>query len=315
MSEDITVKKSYKNIGLKDYFKRYGIKYGLKRLSFTALPVHIVKDYENKKLLYYRKIEKYLYKYYKYADSDPVDISYGVIDIQAPVWIYWNTGFNNAPPIIKACVASVKKYEGDRLILLSDENVNNYVKLPDYIKSGLNSGEIPLQVYSDIIRYTLLEHFGGTWLDSTVYLTDKLPASIVDADVFAFRDSFGPLYNPAYFCNWLIHCNPHNKIIRETRNMVFAYWKHEKHIVEYLLNYFFFTFAVKKNNAVEDIPYLLSDYSHQMEKLLYAKYDDDCIKRYEHICSLTPIHKITYKLLDNAFSESNNLYHWIIRNS
>lgn len=44
---------AFQNIGINAYLKRYGLKNGLLRGIYMANPIHIVRDYENKKLLYY----------------------------------------------------------------------------------------------------------------------------------------------------------------------------------------------------------------------------------------------------------------------
>ena len=48
---------AFQNIGIDGYFKRYGFKYGIKRALFMINDIHIVKDYENKKILYYHKAQ------------------------------------------------------------------------------------------------------------------------------------------------------------------------------------------------------------------------------------------------------------------
>lgn len=53
---------AFKNVGLDGYIKRYGVKFGIRRGIFVGLPIHIVKDYENRKLLYYYKAENYIRK-------------------------------------------------------------------------------------------------------------------------------------------------------------------------------------------------------------------------------------------------------------
>lgn len=70
---------------------------------------------------------------------------------------------------------------------------------------------------SDLIRFSLLEHFGGTWIDATVLLTGKIPEYILESDFFAFRDTFGLIENPATISNWLLHSVPHNIIIKEAK--------------------------------------------------------------------------------------------------
>lgn len=53
------------------------------------------------------------------------------------------------------------------------------------------------------------------WIDSTVYLTNKLPEYITKSDLFAFQDSFGLIRNPALMSVWLLHSTPHNEVIRK----------------------------------------------------------------------------------------------------
>lgn len=36
---------AFQNIGVSDYLKRYGWKYGIQRGAFTAFPFHVVNDY------------------------------------------------------------------------------------------------------------------------------------------------------------------------------------------------------------------------------------------------------------------------------
>lgn len=100
---------AFQNIGIDGYFKRYGFKYGIKRALFMINDIHIVKDYENKKILYYHKAPKYLFrKYAKYANVDPYGIVFGDQELDNPIWIYWKQGINNAPILVQKCVESVQ---------------------------------------------------------------------------------------------------------------------------------------------------------------------------------------------------------------
>ena len=91
---------AFQNIGVSDYLKRYGWKYGIQRGAFTAFPFHIVNDYENKKILYYSKVEKKLKKrYLKAALIDPDGLSFGKVKVDNPIWVYWKQGLDQAPHI------------------------------------------------------------------------------------------------------------------------------------------------------------------------------------------------------------------------
>lgn len=302
---------AFQNIGIKDFFKRYGYKYGIQRGIFTAFPLHIVRDYENKKILYYRKIEKTLkHKYSKAATKNPEGLRFGKINCNNPIWIYWKQGIENAPDVVKACIHSIKDNTETEIILLTEENTSDYVKFPGYILEKLSNGNMSAAAFSDLLRFTLLEHYGGTWIDATVYLTDRLPAYITDSDLFAFQDSFGLIRNPALMSVWLLHSTAGNQIIRETRNIAYEYWKHQEHVIEYLLPYIIFTMVLENHpEEFSKMPYANSDYCHLMLNEIGNPYDE---MKYTHITALSSVHKLSYKLQERVYADKDNLYHRLV---
>ena len=122
-------------------------------------------------------------------------------------------------------------------------------------------------VYADLTKFALLEHYGGTWIDSTVYLTDPIPDMILNSDFFAVRNSLLLIDNPVLYPAWFLHAKKGNKTIREIRNVAFAYWLKNEHVIEYLLPNLIITLVVKSNPEVEKaIPYMNSDYSEYANK-------------------------------------------------
>ena len=302
----------FKNIGISEYFKRYGYRYGIRRMIFTVRNIHIVKEYENKKILYYKRIYKILEKkYYKYRNQNPEGLKFGNTVCKNPVWIYWKQCEHTQPEIVKACISSVKRYIDGEVIVLSDDNYCEYIQFPQYILEKVEKGVMSTAAFSDLLRFSLLEHYGGTWIDATVYMTGKMPSYIRESDFFAFQDTFGLISNPALYSNWLLHSKPGNIVLREVRNMTFEYWRKQKYVMEYLFTYIFITIAVENHIEVkETIPYANSDYCHQMLNVIGEKYNDN---KYKHIISMSNIHKLSYKLYDELYSNENNFYHNIIK--
>ena len=301
---------AFKNVGLDGYIKRYGFKYGIRRGIFVGLPIHIVKDYENRKLLYYYKAENYIRKkYLKYAEKDPLGIECGHAEIHNPVWVYWGQKVENAPEIVKACIKSMESH-CNNLIILDQQNVSEYIKFPPTIRERLEKGKISSAAYSDLLRLSLLEHYGGTWLDATVLLTGSIPNYIQESDFFAFRDQCGLMYNPAYICSWFLHSNPHHIAIREARNILFAYWEHESSLIEYLLVYIVLNLSIEKNSElIGNFPYASSDYTRLLFNTLDKTYNPGL---YGHIMELSAIHKLTYKLTEETLSNRDNLFHFLL---
>lgn len=299
--------KSFQNVGMNGYFKRYGLKNGLKRGVFMANPFHIVHDYENKKILYYHKARKYLEKHYaKFANKSVDGIVYGKCNYENPIWVYWRQGIENAPELVQKCIESVEKYSTYPVIKLDGKNTEKYIKLPKDIIEKHKAGKISEAALADLVRFSLLEHFGGTWIDATVLLTGKLPTYITESDFFAFQDTFGLIENPALISNWLLHSKPHNKVIKETQNMAFAYWRNEEYVIDYLFTYMILGISYEKNkNECGDFPYANSDYCHQYLNVLDEVYSEE---KLNHIKELSSVHKLTYKLKKNIYEKKNTFY-------
>ena len=145
--------------------------------------------------------------------------------------------------------------------------------MPDYLNEKLKSGVLPLAIYTDLMRVALLEHYGGTWMDATILLTDEIPQEILNSDFFVFHNSLGEIDNPVLYPVWFIHAKQHNRTICEIRNVLFAYWKRNNHVPEYLFSNIVITQIMRLSPEVErKMPYLNSDYSEYLVRvcLLYT---------------------------------------------
>lgn len=306
--------KAFQNIGIKDYFKRYGLSNGLKRGAFIICPLQVVKDKSYRKILYYYKIKNYLRrKCIRWRDKEPIGIEYGCEHIDDRIWIYWKQGIENAPAIVKSCIYSVIKIYDKKVILLSDQNINSYISLPSYVDIAVEQGSLSVIMYSDILRFSLLEHYGGTWIDATVFLTAPLPNYIVKSDLFAYRDSCASVYNPALMSVWLIRCRPGCEEIKEVRNVLLEYCRRKKKTIEYLFTSIIFTSVLEDHEeALDNIPYANSDYSYLLLDKLGNKYDPDLE---EHIKELSSVHKLSYKLNDRIYDEKDTFYEIVISNN
>lgn len=263
-------------------------------------------------MLYYRKVyEKLKNKYLAYAECDPVGIGFGNLEVNNPVWVYWKQGLENAPKIVQCCVKSISEHSSRAVIILSEESSKRYVEFPNYVIKKLQSGNMSAAAYSDLLRFSLLEHYGGTWIDATVFLTGDLPGYITESEFFAYQDTFGRIDNPARISNWLLHCKPGNKVMRFTRNMAFQYWKEENYVMEYLFTYMLLQVALDNDTASQEkMPYANSDYCHLMFNSLDLPFDES---KYKHITELCNVHKLTYKLYKDVTENKNNFYSRIVR--
>ena len=87
------------------------------------------------------------------------------------IWVYWNTGYDNMPLIIKHIYNSNRKIcekYNYKFILLTNENLCNYI---DNIHERFLA--ISPNYQSDYVRYNILEKYGGLWLDTNFIIFDN----------------------------------------------------------------------------------------------------------------------------------------------
>ena len=89
------------------------------------------------------------------------------------VWVFWYTGLETAPEIVKKCIEEMKLIKDIDLIFLDKSNLNDYFIWNDDIKSKFDNGLISVTFLTDIIRNQLMARFGGFWFDSTLLFLDK----------------------------------------------------------------------------------------------------------------------------------------------
>ena len=271
-------------------------------------------------------LEKYSYAFDNRLEFDVLD------NLDCPIWQMWLQGEDGMPPLVRVCHNSVKKFCSDRnIILLTQDNIKNYVKLPKYIIEKYNKGIISKTHLSDIIRLILLYQHGGFWIDSTVYLTNCIPLNIQKSDFFVFKTVNGLIVDKdvsldkyklisnylnkeAHLAsNWFVKAKAGNKIIENVLKMLLEYWKNENKLINYFIFHYIFTIAILKNDNFKEEYINMPSYSninvHLLQKCLFEKYDKNL---FNLVKSMSDIHKLTYKNLNlNIYRDSflNYLLH------
>ena len=74
------------------------------------------------------------------------------------------------------------------IVILCENNIKDYINLPDHIMKKYFEGKISRTHFSDILRVAILAQYGGLWLDSTVFCTDGLFAEkIIKYPLFVYK--------------------------------------------------------------------------------------------------------------------------------
>ncbi|MDB4345095.1 capsular polysaccharide synthesis protein [bacterium] len=160
------------------------------------------------------------------------------------IWVYWSQGFDNAPPLVKECLKSVKHYNPNwNIIELTDVNLKEYI-------DGIHHPG-PLAAYSDIIRISLIKKYGGLWVDATVLfnksLDEWLPEYITEG-MFAFSEPT-KRHN---ICSWFLYGEKDNFLVDKWKETVDNYWGGRKGFHDYLWFHFCFDSCYNQLSEFKD---------------------------------------------------------------
>lgn len=143
--------------------------------------------------LFYKKKEDYILNYLQNELREvvckySVDSFDGEQPENAPIWVCWWTGEEDAPLLVKQCIKSIKNNAGSHsVILITKYNYRDYVDIPAYILDKVDKGNMCLAHFADYIRVALLKNYGGLWLDATVFCSKSLPEWYFQSPIFTCK--------------------------------------------------------------------------------------------------------------------------------
>lgn len=214
--------------------------------------------------------ERYIYRYLdafftpiveKFAaEYDPN----AVIENSYPnkIWTSWWQGEDCAPELVKVCIESQRKAFaslGTEVIVLTKDNWNQYIDLPQHIMDKLESGRITITHFSDILRAELLKRYGGLWIDATVFCTKPIDTSVLNEGLFTVKchDS-SEFLTLQRWSGFLFGDRENSKLFTFMAEAFSYYWQRKDALVAYLLIDYIIAIAYAHfsdvREQIDDIP-------------------------------------------------------------
>lgn len=233
------------------------------------------------------------------------------------VWVCWFQGMDSAPELVKTCYQSLKDNLNDQeIILITCENMLEYVKFPSYILEKWRQGQITHTHMTDLLRLELLIKYGGMWIDATVLCTSprkEIPDYFFDSDLFLYQTLKPGRDGQAQpISSWLISAKSNNKILMMTRYLCYEYWKKNTDMVDYFLFHDFFVTALEHNE--NEWNKIIPRDNSAPHYLLLRLFDDYNEKMWKAIVEQSPFHKLSYKFSENEATKINTYYAKIVNN-
>lgn len=157
----------------------------------------------------------------------------------APIWVCWWQGLENAPPLVKACVKSIKKNaNGRRVVVISQRNYQDYMSpIPEVILKKIHTGKMSYAFLADLIRFSLLSNHGGIWIDSTVFVAKPIPKNL-QTSFYSLKQPYNgdTRYVPQKkWVVWLIGSSCQNPYTITIKNMLLDYAQNRNVLIDYFL--------------------------------------------------------------------------------
>lgn len=101
------------------------------------------------------------------------------------IWTMWWQGEENAPELVQSTLYYIRKFaetNGYTTIVIDKNNIDKYLVVPKFVYSKLEKGSLGVANFSDLVRFMLMEQYGGIWLDSTMYVHQEFPIEILERE-------------------------------------------------------------------------------------------------------------------------------------
>lgn len=311
--------KLFNKVGGKDILKQYMhahvLLYSFLQtvlLGFSKKSLEIVRLAVNNKIL--KKLRKqYANVINEFQENYLIEELNGKqTEHQRNIWFCWLQGLDQAPDIVKRCYQSLRENIKDReIILLSENNIKEYVKFPDDIQLKMKNGIIPRAHMSDLLRLELLLKYGGTWIDATVFCSDQPEEYMLDTDLFMFQNLKPGLDgHSTSISNWFISASPNNVLLKLTQTLLYEYWRRNDKLVDYFIFHDMFQLAIEAypDQWKKVVPYSNS-VPHIVLLRLFEQYDETTWNAVRKMC---PFHKLTYKFSENETEKTGTYFEKIV---
>jgi hypothetical protein len=216
------------------------------------------------------------------------------------VWVMWWQGYDTAPLIIKNNIKHFSKIFGERFVLITKDNFNDYTDISGDIKEKFKLKKISFTQWSDIVRYNLLKNNGGLWIDSSVIISEKFLTidKLFNSDYFSLCASpnTNKFISLGRWTGWCVGGKANYGLFVFMNTFFETYYSHYEKTIDYFFADDAVTFYYKKCSDFRNIikqqekewdPYLfIRNFKSTNYDRLITKYESE-----QKFC----VQKLTYK--------------------
>ena len=242
---------------------------------------------------------------YIFKVLDELNVEERIYDLSPPelfldkIWICWFQGEENAPEIVRKCINSIRKHSsGHEVIILTEENITDFVTIPNIVLEKYRRGLISKTHFSDIVRLNLLAQQGGLWIDATIFMTKDLDLSLYfKSDFFSLRHSTktSPSFVTGYWTTYFVYVPRKFELVQYTALIINKYIEEYDRFIDYFLQDYIISKAIKDldyESYMEERP-ILGDYRWLLSSLANQIATPELLSQFKQ--DGVGVYKLTYK--------------------
>ena len=231
----------------------------------------------------------------------------------APIWVMWLQGEENMPEIVKACYKSIKaNCAGHPVKLLTQENLKDYVKLPEHIWKRVESKQMTLTHFSNFCRMYLLYTYGGLWLDATIFVTSEIKREIFDLPFYTINYDFTLNHRNVNLGRWtafLLAGKPGNIVCKAVLDLLIEYWRINDMLIDFsVVDYSIaeaYNMLPECRKLIDAVPRNNTEW-RGLAKLLNTEFNQEI---FNNLKLSTQFFKLTYKQQFNKLMNNHKTFY------
>lgn len=228
------------------------------------------------------------------------------------IWTMWWQGLDQMPEIISNCMLSKEKAFHGKLVILTKDNLHEFLEVPETLQKRLEEKKIKLAHFADIIRIMVLERYGGIWLDASIFCLTDVSDAVFKNPFFSIKSALDKRYVSE--CRWTtfaIGGSKNNILFRFLSDFFMEYLKTGKPFIDY----FMFDCAIMM--AYRNIPAVKQEIDclemTDGDSYWLTQHLQDPAEQYkDRIDDMMPLQKLAWQGLLKLSAEEGSLYGYLL---
>ena len=235
------------------------------------------------------------------------------------IWTMWQQGEAQVPETVRASMKTIKDFaerNGCEFILLTDENLVNFIDIPTDIIEKYKRKELTAAHYSDIIRFSLLYQYGGIWMDATLFVSPYATVDMFKGDFFSLNhppihaDEIERAIGDFKWSSFFLAGKKEKSYFKHIRDLYIYFIRKYPVFIHYLMLDYFILSEYKLNDEFKDLVDELPVLAPAERVWFLRDHANDIFDEnvWTEVLKTTPIMKTTYKINPEELIPQSYLY-------